>query len=222
MMQGKITETDTPTIWKGATPSGLISNPPPPSSSTHSYARCSSCRNPSTLSWLGTGIKYAGFHTQWRGSPSGMVNTMKMHVREVICGQDQNFCTSWRQMQSKTTHLFSISCNKWRRHCCLTASIQGRIEVERMIFSLAGVSVVSSLQCSGSWQQKGIQLVNISTPVVTKEPFVQHSHTFATWRFGLNRTLYRTSFLFCTVFIFCSLKTPVLQLQSTATNANLT
>jgi len=29
MVQGKITEADIPTIWMGATPSGLISNPPP-------------------------------------------------------------------------------------------------------------------------------------------------------------------------------------------------
>jgi len=31
MVQGKITEADTPTIWLGATPSGLISDPPPSS-----------------------------------------------------------------------------------------------------------------------------------------------------------------------------------------------
>ena len=29
MVQGKITEADTPTIWLGGTPSGLISSPPP-------------------------------------------------------------------------------------------------------------------------------------------------------------------------------------------------
>ena len=29
MVQGKITDTDTPTIWMGTTPSGLISDPPP-------------------------------------------------------------------------------------------------------------------------------------------------------------------------------------------------
>jgi len=49
----------------GATASGLINNPP---SSPHFYARCPSCRNPPTLSWLGTGTKYASLHTQWRGS----------------------------------------------------------------------------------------------------------------------------------------------------------
>jgi len=61
MVQGKITEADTLTICLGATPSGLISDPSP--SSTHFYARCPSCRNPPTLSWLGTGTKYAGLHT---------------------------------------------------------------------------------------------------------------------------------------------------------------
>jgi len=65
MVQEKIIEADTLTIWLGATPSGLNSNPPP--SPPHFYARCPSCHNPPTLSWLGTGTKYAGLHTQWRG-----------------------------------------------------------------------------------------------------------------------------------------------------------
>jgi len=47
----------------GATPSGLISdhlNHP------HFTPRgCPSCRNIPNLSWLGTGTKYAGLHTQW-------------------------------------------------------------------------------------------------------------------------------------------------------------
>jgi len=63
VVQGKITEAYTPTIWLGATPSRLISNPRP--SSPHFLARCPSCHSPSTSSWLGTGTKYAGLHTQW-------------------------------------------------------------------------------------------------------------------------------------------------------------
>jgi len=62
MVQGKITEADTPAIRLGATPSELISNLPP--SLPYFYARCPSWRNPPTLSWLGTGTKYAGLHTQ--------------------------------------------------------------------------------------------------------------------------------------------------------------
>jgi len=65
MMQGKITEADTLTIWLTATPSGLISDPPP--SSPCFYAGCPSLGNPPTLSWLGTGTKYAGLNTQWLG-----------------------------------------------------------------------------------------------------------------------------------------------------------
>ena len=38
-----------------------------PTSIPHFYARCPSCRNPSMLSWVGTGTKYAGLHTQWCG-----------------------------------------------------------------------------------------------------------------------------------------------------------
>ena len=43
MVQGKITEADTPTIRLGATSSGLISDPPP--SYPNFYAGCPSCRN---------------------------------------------------------------------------------------------------------------------------------------------------------------------------------
>ena len=42
MVQGRITEADTPTIRLGATPSGLISDAPP--SFHHFYSRCPSCR----------------------------------------------------------------------------------------------------------------------------------------------------------------------------------
>jgi len=51
MMQGKIAEADTSTIRLSATPSGLIRDP--------------SCHNPPNLSWLVTGSKWAGSHTQW-------------------------------------------------------------------------------------------------------------------------------------------------------------
>jgi len=80
MVQGKITEADTSTVWLGAIPSRPISDPPP--SSPHFYAGCPSCHNPHSLSWLETVAKYAGLHTQWLGCiPSGlghngyMVNT---------------------------------------------------------------------------------------------------------------------------------------------------
>jgi len=33
--------------------------------SHHFYAGCPSWHNPPNLSWLGTGTKYAGLHTQW-------------------------------------------------------------------------------------------------------------------------------------------------------------
>jgi len=64
-VQEKITEADTLTIQLGATPSGLISDPPP--SSPYFCAGCPSCCNPPNLSWLGTGTKYDGLHTQWLG-----------------------------------------------------------------------------------------------------------------------------------------------------------
>jgi len=69
MVQVKITEAEIPTIRLGATPSGLISNPPH-HLSPYFYAEYPSCRKLPTLSWLGTGTKYAGLHTQWRGISS--------------------------------------------------------------------------------------------------------------------------------------------------------
>ena len=65
MVQGEISEADTPTVWLGATPSGLISDPPP--SFLYFHTRCPSCCNPPNLSWLGTDTKYAGLHTQGLG-----------------------------------------------------------------------------------------------------------------------------------------------------------
>jgi len=43
----------------------IRTNQRPTSLIPHFYAGCPSCRNPPTLSWLGTGTKYAGLHTQW-------------------------------------------------------------------------------------------------------------------------------------------------------------
>jgi len=65
MVQGEITEANTLTIRLGAIPCGLISDPAP--SFPHFCAGCPSCRNRPNLSWLGTGTKYAGLHTQWLG-----------------------------------------------------------------------------------------------------------------------------------------------------------
>ena len=45
-------------IWTNQRPTSLI---------PHFYARCPSCLNPPNLSWLETGTKRAGLHTQWRG-----------------------------------------------------------------------------------------------------------------------------------------------------------
>jgi len=77
VMQGKITEADTPTIRLGATASGLISDPPPSSSP----AGCPSCHNPPTSSWLGTGTEFAGLHTQWCGF---ILNVYSVNIMQSI------------------------------------------------------------------------------------------------------------------------------------------
>jgi len=65
VVQGKTTDVDTPTIRLGATPSGLISNPPP--SSSHFTLDALPGATLSIYPGLGTGIKYAGL------IPSGLV-----------------------------------------------------------------------------------------------------------------------------------------------------
>jgi len=77
MVQGKITEADTPIIREGATASGLIIDTPP--SSHHFYATCPSCHNPPTLLWLVTRKKYAGLHIQWCGYKK--IKCIKMKTR---------------------------------------------------------------------------------------------------------------------------------------------
>ena len=65
MVQGKITETDTPAVELGATPSKLVSDPPP--SFPHFYAGCPLCCNPPNLFWLGTctGICWIAYAVTW-------------------------------------------------------------------------------------------------------------------------------------------------------------
>jgi len=45
----------------------IRTNQRPTSFIPHFYAGSPSCRKPPTLSLIGTGTKYAGLHTQWRG-----------------------------------------------------------------------------------------------------------------------------------------------------------
>jgi len=66
MLQGKITEADTPTILLDATPSRLLVPPLP--SSTHFYAGCPSCRHPSIYFGLGqapSNGQLRHIHTDW-------------------------------------------------------------------------------------------------------------------------------------------------------------
>ena len=44
------------------------------------YARCPSCSNPAHLSWLGTGTRYAGLHTQWLGYNSKTEQRKKCNI----------------------------------------------------------------------------------------------------------------------------------------------
>jgi len=61
MVQGEITKADTPTIRLGATPSGLVSDPPPSSPIFRPDALLA-VTLPLYPGWTGT--RYAGLHTQ--------------------------------------------------------------------------------------------------------------------------------------------------------------
>ena len=63
----------------------IHTNQRPTSINLHFYARCPSCHNPPTLSWLGTGTKYAGLHTQWRGSyPVAWLMVYLVHTAHMV------------------------------------------------------------------------------------------------------------------------------------------
>ena len=64
MVQREISEEEKSSTRLGATPSRLMSDPPP--SSPHFYTGCPSWHKHLNLSWLGTGTKHAGLHTQWQ------------------------------------------------------------------------------------------------------------------------------------------------------------
>jgi len=68
----KIMQADAPTIWMDCHP--IQTNWCPHLYHPHHfYAGCSSWHNPPNLSWLGTGTKYAGFHTRWLGGKTRKV-----------------------------------------------------------------------------------------------------------------------------------------------------
>jgi len=125
--RGDIRGRRVPTIRLGATPSRVISDPPP--SFPHFYAGCPSCRNPPNLSWLGTGTKYAGLHTHWLGffckwtlGVSGTVCLLYFHT---WCGLSSNLrcrsetcCTqlaenTGRKKVAKNRHLGTIAQFYW-------------------------------------------------------------------------------------------------------------
>jgi len=60
-VQGKITETDAPTIRVDATPSGLLVSPPP--SPPPFYAECPLSHD----KFMGQALNNAGLHTRWLG-----------------------------------------------------------------------------------------------------------------------------------------------------------
>jgi len=72
MVHGKITHRHTDHLagWHS-----VQTNQRPTSFIPYFYAGCPSCCNLHNLSWLGSGTKYAGLHTQWLG----------LYYREFVC-----------------------------------------------------------------------------------------------------------------------------------------
>jgi len=56
-------QTHIPSGWSHS----IRTNQRPTSNIPHFHTGCPFCRNRPTLSWLGTGTKYTGLHTQWHG-----------------------------------------------------------------------------------------------------------------------------------------------------------
>jgi len=78
----KIKQADAPTIRMNCHP--ILTNWCPNLCHPHHfYARCPSWHNPSNLSWLGTGTKYAGLHTCWFGLY--LVDLLSMHEQFTLC-----------------------------------------------------------------------------------------------------------------------------------------
>ena len=75
----KITQADSPTIWMDCHP--IQTNWCHPH---HFYTGCPSLHNPPNLSWLGTGIKYAGLHTRWLGSIRGGLFWVKIIYNQTV------------------------------------------------------------------------------------------------------------------------------------------
>ena len=75
----KITQADAPTIWMDCHP--IQTNWCPHLCHPHHfYAGFPSLHNPPSLSWLGTGTKYAGLHTWWLGC-----DNMPLRIYSLIC-----------------------------------------------------------------------------------------------------------------------------------------
>ena len=87
MVQGRKTEADTLTVRLDTTPSLLISYQPP--TSPFFDAECPSCHNPPTVSWLGTGTKYAGLvwlnkHNMTTIIVKNTVSTFSFHLISLL------------------------------------------------------------------------------------------------------------------------------------------
>jgi len=81
---------------RATTPSGTTSGPSP--LSAHFYAGWTSCHNPPTLSWLGTGTKYVGLHTL----RLGLMHTYTSHNYIQIPG-DRTTCLCFKRSFSRWT-----------------------------------------------------------------------------------------------------------------------
>jgi len=117
MVQKKITKANTQAIWVGATLSGLISDPPPSSPIFH--ARCPSCCNPLTLSWLGTSTKYVGLHTQYTiysiAGNDGKTSTTCLLLTRFI--RKHLFVKTGRQMIACYVQQFNLQLQCHLIHC---------------------------------------------------------------------------------------------------------
>ena len=99
---GKYSEADTLTIRLGATPSRLISDPPP---SSPILRWTPFLPEPSHLSWLGTGTKYAGLHNQWLGLVAAVVvGLLKIAIERLNSRESTSTNHTHTQKHQQTTN----------------------------------------------------------------------------------------------------------------------
>jgi len=159
---GEISEAGKSSIRLGATPSGLISNPPPPS--RHFYAGCPSCRNPPNLSWLEQAPNMltcipSGSDTKWLAYPvAWLCGTVLMQgiIRPRMCPFSRESMSRWWKVEDQFVLIL--------RQLAETDGTEGTREVKYVASQTAGILlkilrlpvIVNLTVLDSVWENSGV------------------------------------------------------------------